>query len=143
MSEPLKINTKKFQTGGKVEVDGKVWDVKLKGAGSELRYSQAQRQVKLYAARLANLDKKIEAGEATNEELDKYEQYSHIYEENEQIVYQELQTMFRDSTDDNSEVKKWLDETPIFAVLMAFEEVNNGVEQSNETSDSSRETESS
>lgn len=143
MSEPLKINTKKFQTGGKVEVDGKVWDVKLKGAGSELRYSQAQRQVKLYAARLANLDKKIETGTATDEELDKYEQYTNIYEENEQIVYQELQTMFRDSTEDNSEVKQWLDETPIFAVLMAFEEVNSGVEQANEIPDSSRETESS
>jgi len=143
MSEPLKINTKKFQTGGKVEVDGKVWDVKLKGAGSELRYSQAQRQVKLYAARLANLDKKIDAGQVTDDELDQYQEYSNIYEDNERIVYQELETMFRDSTDDNSEVKQWLNETPIFAVIMAFEEVNNGVEQANETSNSSRETESS
>lgn len=144
MSQPLKINTNKYTTGGQVEVNGKIWTVKLQGAFSELRYSQAQRQVKLYSARLANLDKKIESGEATDAELDKYEEYSAIYTENESILYAELSKMFQDGTEDNSEVRQWLNETPIFAVILAFEEVNNGVEAANEPKvDTSAETGSS
>lgn len=144
MSEPIKINTGKYLTGGKIEVDGKIWDVKLQGAGSELRYSQAQRQAKLYSARLANLDKKIEAGTATDADLDKYEDYSNIYTENEQIIYSELTKMFTDGTADNSEVKEWLNNTPTFAVMLAFEEVNNGIEAVNEPSpDTTTETSSS
>ena len=106
MSEPIKINTGKYITHGKVEIDGHTWTVKLPGAGTELRYSQAQRASKLWGSRLALLDKKIDKGTITESELDKYEEYSKKYEENERVIYDIFKDIFKDDTKDNSEVSK-------------------------------------
>lgn len=109
MAEPISISTDKYKKQGKVKIDGHVWEVKLPGAGTELRLSQAQRRIKL-------LEKKVEDGTATEEDLDKYEKY-------EELVYGTFKTMFKDSTKDNSEVNKWIEETPLMFIMMAFEEI--------------------
>lgn len=109
MAEPISISTNKYKKQGKVEIDGNVWEVKLPGAGTELRLSQAQRRIKL-------LEKKVENGTATEEDLDKYDKY-------EELVYDTFKTMFRDNTKDNSQVNKWIEETPLMFIMMAFEEI--------------------
>jgi hypothetical protein len=123
MSEPIKISTSKYTKQGQVDVDGNIWNVVLPGAGTELRFSQASRACKMNAARIGLLDKKIDNGSITSDELDKYEEYSKAYESNESIVYQIFQNTFRDSTDDNSEVKKWINDTPTSIIMLAFEDV--------------------
>lgn len=121
--EPIKISTNGYIDRGKVDVDGNIWDVVLPGAGTELRFSQASRACKLYEARIAMLDKKIDNGTITEQELDNYEQYSAKYEENEAVIYKVFQQTFKDTTKDNSEVKKWINETPTMIIMMAFEGV--------------------
>lgn len=109
MAEPVKISTNKYTKQGKVDIDGKIWSVNLPGAGTELKLSQAQRRLKV-------LDKKVEAGDATEEDLDRYDGY-------EKTIYDVFFNMFKDSTDDNSEVKAWIEETPMAIIMLAFEEI--------------------
>jgi len=109
MSEAIKISTGKYKKSGKVEVDGKVWTVNLPGASTELKLEQAQR-------RLTLLDKKIEAGEATESDLDKYDEF-------EEVIYSTFSRIFQDGTKDNSEVKVWMDETPMAIIAMALEDI--------------------
>ncbi|MCA9330385.1 hypothetical protein KDA11_07060 [Candidatus Saccharibacteria bacterium] len=125
MSEAIKISTGKYQKSGKVEVDGKVWTVNLPGASTELKLGQAQR-------RLTLLDKKIEAGEATETDLDKYDEY-------EEVIYSTFSRIFQDGTKDNSEVKLWMDETPMAIIAMALEDIKsqaNGQEAKTDTQSS-------
>lgn len=140
MAEPIKISTSKYVKQGKVEVDGNVWELKIPGAGTELRFSQASRMVKLYGARLSNLDSKFETllkdnKNISDEDLDNYEQYEAKYRENERIVYETLQGMLRDNTKDNNSVKKWLDETPMVIIMQVFEDLNNQADKVNEATD--------
>lgn len=123
MAEPIKISTSKYTKVGKVDVDGNVWSVKLPGAGTEMRFSQASRACKSSEARLALLDKKIEAGTITESELDTYDEHAKKYEENERIIYDVFMRVFSDDTKDNSQVKKWMDETPTAIIMLAFEDV--------------------
>lgn len=123
MAEPVRVRTTKYAKSGKVDVDGHIWDVIPPGLGTETRFSQASRAAKLYAARIDLLDKKIDKGTITEEELDKYENYCQQYEENEAVVYDIFIRTFRDSTKDNTEVKKWMDETPSAYIMQAFEDV--------------------
>ena len=109
MSEIKKIDTKKYTTEGKIEVDGMVWTVKLPGGGKELEMSKAQRRVKFY-------EKKIESGDYTEEDLDKLDTL-------EDFFVSFFKEIFRDSTPENSEVDKWIDETPQALILMALEDI--------------------
>lgn len=111
MAEPVKISTSKYTKSGKVDIDGKIWAVKLPGAGTELKLSQAQR-------RLTVLQQKVESGKATEEDLDRYDAY-------EQTIYDVFFNMFTDNTKDNSEVKAWINETPMAIIMMAFEDIKN------------------
>lgn len=139
MAEPIKINTSKYNKQGKVEIDGHIWTVSLPGAGTELRLSQAFRSSKLYGTRMGFLDKKIENGTITEEELDKYETYSKEYELSERTIFDFFQGMFKDETPDNSEVKKWIEETPTAIIQLAFEDIK---KSANETKPASTEKES-
>ena len=132
MAEPLKISTSKYVKTGKVDIDGNIWEVKLPGAATELRFSQASRAAKLYSSRIDLLDKKIDSGTITEAELDKYEEYSDKYSESERIVYDILTYTFSDGTKDNASVKAWIDATPIGIISLAFEDVKN---QANEPDD--------
>lgn len=131
MAQPLKISTTKYIQHGKVEIDGHIWTVKMPGAGTELRYSQAQRAEKLYGSRLELLNKKIDSGTITEEELDKYEEYSAKYEENERIIYDIFKQIFQDGTKDNSEVNKWLEETSLSLIILAFNEIEQNADNIN------------
>lgn len=123
MPEPIKINTGKWNQQGKVEIDGKVWTAKLPGSKTELRISQAFRKSKLYGSRIDLLEKKIDAGTATEEDLDKYEEYSDKFDESEKDIMSHFTKMFSDGTKDNSQVKKWVDETPTAIIELAFSDV--------------------
>jgi hypothetical protein len=144
MSQPIKINTGKYIQHGKIEIDGHVWTVKMPGAGTELRYSQAQRGSKLYGSRIQLLDKKIDNGTITEEELDKYEEYSAKFEENERIIYDVFKNVFQDGTKDNSEVNKWLEETSLSLIILAFDEISQNADNLNskikESDDGEKET---
>lgn len=120
MSEPIKISTSKYNKEGKVDIDGNIWTVKLPGAATELRLNQAQR-------RLTVLQKKVEAEEATEVDLDRYDEY-------ERSIYGVFRQIFRDSTDDNSEVNKWIDETPMAVMYLMFNDLK---EQANGTKEDS------
>lgn len=132
MSEPIKISTQKYIKNGQVEIDGHKWTVKLPGAGTELRYSQANRAIKLCEARLSLIDKKIDKGTVTEAELDQYEEYSDKFEENERVVYGIFKSVFQDGTKDNTEVNKWLEETSLSLIILAFEEINTNADKINE-----------
>lgn len=125
MSEPIKISTEKYNKQGKVDIDGHIWTVKLPGAGTELRLSQAMRASKLYGSRISLIDKKIDKDTATEADLDSYEKYIKKYEENEKVIFDFFTTMFQDDTEDNSEVKKWVEETPTSIIELAFEDIKN------------------
>lgn len=125
MAEPIKINTSKYITQGKVDVDGNIWNVVLPGAGTELRFSQASRACKSSAARIGLIDKKIDAGTVTEAELNTYDEHSKRYEDNEAIIYGVFQSTFRDGTKDNSEVTAWINDTPTALIMLAFEDVKN------------------
>lgn len=110
-AEPVIISTDKYTKQGKVQVDGKIWSVKLPGAGTELKLNQAMRRIKV-------LDKKIETGDVTEEDLDRYDVY-------EKLMYDVFLGLFKDSTENNSEVQTWVNETPMAIIMMAFEEIKN------------------
>lgn len=130
MAEPTKIRT--HNKKGKVDIDGHIWSVHLPGAGTELRFSQASRACKLYMARIDIIDKKIESGTATEEDLDKYEEYSRKYEENEKLVLDIFTNTFRDDTKDNTDVRKWVEDTPSVFIMRAFEDVRDQSAESKE-----------
>lgn len=109
MSEPIKIVTSKYNKDGQVDIDGHIWTVKLPGAATELRLNQAQR-------RLQVIQKKIDKGDATEEDLDRYDEY-------EKTVYDAFRLMLRDTTEDNSEVNAWIDETPLVVIMLVFEDM--------------------
>lgn len=109
MPEPIKISTSKYSKEGKVDIDGNIWHVKLPGAGTELALNQAKR-------RLTVLDKKLEDGTATEEDLDRYDKY-------EKTIYDTFSGIFRDSTKDNSDVKSWINDTPLAVILLALEDI--------------------
>lgn len=123
MAEPIKISTSKYTKSGKVDVDGHIWSVNLPGAGTEMRFSQASRACKSAEARLGLIDKKIDAGTVTEAELDSYDEHAKRYEDNERIIYDVFMAVFKDDTKDNSEVKKWMNDTPTAIIMLAFEDI--------------------
>lgn len=133
MSEPIKISTGEYKTKGQVEIDGHLWEVSLPGAGTELRLSQAFRGSKLWSARIGILDKKIDSGKITEQELDKLEEYSQKYEENEKIIFDFFLNMFKDGTPDNASVTQWINDTPTAVIQLVFEDVKEQANKQKET----------
>lgn len=115
MSDIKKINTSKYITEGKVEVDGKIWDVVLPGAGTELKMGKMQRRADFLA-------KKVESGTATEEDLDRLDNIEDEY-------LNLFKNIFRDATKDNSEVSEWVEKTPTAVIMQAIEDIR---EQANE-----------
>lgn len=136
MAEPIKINTSKYTKEGKVDVDGNIWTIRLPGAGSELRFSQASRGCKLFGSRITKLDVKIDNGTVTDAELDDYEEYCKKYDENEAIIYSIFVETFLDGTPENTGVKEWIEKTPTMVITRAFEDIK---DQSNQSLDGSKE----
>jgi hypothetical protein len=109
MAEAIKISTGKYTKEGKVDIDGNIWTIKLPGAGTEMKLSQARRRLKL-------LDKKIEADTADEDDLDKYDKF-------EKVIFDTFKDMFKDGTKDNDKVKEWVEDTPIAIIVQVFEDV--------------------
>lgn len=82
----------------KVLVDGDVWTMRVLGAGTELKLSQAQRRQK-------QLKSKIESGQATDKDYDKYDEI-------ESMMVTIFDTLFNDGTEDNKHIKKFIQDTP-------------------------------
>lgn len=115
MSDIKKLDTSKYVTDGKVEVDGKIWEVVLPGAGTELKMTKMRRRTDF-------LSKKVENGTATEEDLDRLDAM-------EDEFFNFFKGIFKDSTDDNSEVNEWIEKTPMALIMQAIEDIR---EQANE-----------
>ena len=118
--QAININTSQYLGETRVIVDGQDWEIKLPGAGTELRLSQAQRRIKL-------LDKKIENDTAIEADYDLYDKL-----ENQSISI--FTNMFKDGSEDNAAVKEWVESTPLAVIMASFEEIkeqaqNGGLEQ--------------
>ena len=122
MSDQIRrVDTSKYTRSGKVDIDGHVWTVRLPGAGKELQMSKAQRRLKF-------LDKKLEAGTENEADLDKYDQL-------EDYMMNVFNDIFIDGTEDNSEVNKWVNDTPMIIITQAFEDIKSAAAESDPTSD--------
>ena len=110
MAEPIKISTGKYTKDGKVDVDGKIWTVQLIGVATDMKLRQAQRWLTL-------LQNKIDNGIATEEDLDKYDEY-------DKVQYEVFVGMFKDDTPDNAEVRAWVAETPLPVLIAAFNDLS-------------------
>lgn len=113
----VSIDTSLYIRTGKVKVDGMAWTVKLPGAKTDLKMSRLQR-------RLKHLDHKIEENTATDEDYNEYD-------EAEQWYYDVLRDLFQDGSKNNAQVHKWVDETPMFIIIAAFEDIKNQADKKN------------
>lgn len=123
MADVTKISTGKYTKEGKVNIDGHIWSIKLPGAGSELRLSQASRESKYLSALIDKLNGKIDDGSVTEDELARLEEYNDKFTATEKTVFGYFRKMLRDDTEDNSEVEAWLEETPMGIIQLAIEDV--------------------
>lgn len=133
MAAPIRVSTDKYTKSGQIDIDGNIWNVKLPGAGTELRMGQVQREAKACEARIKILESKIDDGKASDEEIDRYEELcakSLALQKESMAVFL---TVFNDGTKENNAVKKWLDETPTAIQFMVFEDVKKGGEAKNES----------
>lgn len=115
MTEMKKLDTRKYITDGKVEVDGKIWEVVLPGAGTELKMTKMRRRSDF-------LSKKVEDGKADEADLDRLDAL-------EDEFFNFFRGIFKDSTKDNSEVNEWIEKTPMALIMQAIEDIR---EQANE-----------
>ena len=115
MSDIKKLDTSKYVTDGKVEVNGKIWEVVLPGAGTELKMTKLRRRSDF-------LTKKVEKGDATEADLDRLDAM-------EDEFFNFFKGIFKDSTEDNSEVNEWIEKTPMALIMQAIEDIR---EQANE-----------
>lgn len=85
----VSINTKDFIKSKKILIDGKEWEFISPGAGLSLELSKLARE--------------ISEKDATSDEQTKMVE----------TMFEYYESIFKDSTKTNSQVKKWLRETPI------------------------------
>lgn len=109
----IQIKTSDLNKVYKIEVDGEAWEMRSPGAGDELRLGQVQRRV-------AQIDKKIKDGTATDADYDLYDQL-------ERTMYEMFENMFRDSTEDNAHVKEWVKNTPMAIITAAISSIKDQI----------------
>lgn len=117
MSEVKVVDTKKYIVSGNVLVDGKEWVVQLPGAGRELQYSKVARRIKV-------LNTKVENDTATEEDLDKLDSL-------EDFIVEYFVSIWKDTTEDNSEVRKWVNDTPMAVISAALEDIKKAADTQN------------
>lgn len=131
MAAPIRASSNKYVKEGQVDIDGQIWNVKLPGSRTEMRMAQLQREAKANEARIASLEKLIDKGEATDDQIDRYEELC----EKSQALTAEGQAVFlqvfSDGTKDNDSVRKWVDETPTVIQHMVFDDVKKGGDAKN------------
>jgi hypothetical protein len=109
VTEVKKITTTQYATAGKVDIDGNIWDVIVPGAGTELKMSKYQRQIKL-------IQKKLDNDTATEEDIEKYDQM-------EEWFFEFFKSIFSDGTPENKSVKEWIDRTPTAVIFKVVEDL--------------------
>jgi len=110
-----KVNTSTFLRHGKVMIDDMLWTVTLPSAKQTLKISKNKRRAK-------QLEQKIENNTATDDE---YKELDDI----EDFFFYGLQGMFKDGTKDNSQVEKWMNETPMPIIMAVFEDIQKQAER--------------
>lgn len=94
------ITTKDFVKAKKVQIDGMDWEYTAPGAGLSLELSKLARAV-------------TAENSTTEEQTEMLEKMFEYYG-----------SIFKDSTKDNSQVNKWLRETPIETIGLVVAEIN-------------------
>lgn len=102
----VSISTKDFVKVKKIQIDGQDWDFIAPGAGLSLELSRLAREV------------------TENKDATAQEQTAMI-----ETMFEYYGSIFRDSTKDNSQVKKWLRSTPIESLPLIVAEINRQFEE--------------
>ncbi len=114
------IKTSNYVSSKKILVDGKQWTLNAPGAGDELALGQAKRRSEM-------LEKKVQAGTASESDYD-------LYDKLEIRMFKLFTKIFRDGTEDNSEVSAWLESTPISVIYAIMEDIKRQAENGQEVS---------
>lgn len=123
MSKVITISSDKHKKDFAVNIDGNIWRVRPPGAASELRFSQVSRDATRLSARLELLTKKIDSETATMEDLDAYDKASAEYSESEGKLLAYFKGLFKDETEDNSQVEAWINDTPMSVVAKIVNDI--------------------
>lgn len=107
------IKTSNYIKSKKILVDDKEWELRPPGAGDELALNQGKR-------RAERIEQKIKDGTATDADYDTYDRI-------ENNMYNIFRRMFKDATDDNSEVNAWLATTPMIVIMTILEDISKQV----------------
>lgn len=109
MAEIREINSSKYRSSVKISIDGNIWEVKPLSAGKSLKLSRAQKSMK-------TLQKKFDNDTITDDEIELMNSY-------EELMFNSMKDMFKDSTEDNSQVEAWFDETPLDVIAQVAEDI--------------------
>lgn len=120
------IRTSNYIKSKKILLDGKEWTMHPPGAGDELALNQAKRRGEL-------IEKKIKSGTATEEDYDTYDRI-------ENQMFSLFKRMFKDSTEDNSEVTAWLSTTPMVVIMAILEDITKQSEEKEESTNATETT---
>lgn len=111
----ISINTNDFVKGVSVELDDKKWTYVAPGAGIMLDISRASRKS-------AELEAKIASGTATDS--DREEQIKLV-----ELAFDFYASVLKDETKDNSQVKKWLRETPLDVIAAVVQDIQRQISE--------------
>jgi hypothetical protein len=110
------IKTGNYLKQRKILIDGNEWTMTAPGAGDELALGQARRRVEL-------IQKKVDGGTAVEADYDMYDRL-------EDKMFNTFSRMFKDTTEDNSQVTSWLNATPMVVIYAIMEDIKKQVESS-------------
>lgn len=111
------IKTSNYITSKRILIDGNEWTVTDLGAGDELVLSQSQR-------RATYIQKKINDGTAVDADYD-------LADKLDLTLYTLLEKMFKDNTQDNSQVKKWLNDNPMTVIMEISKDIKKQAAEKN------------
>lgn len=103
------IKTTDYAKPKPVLIDGMDWTIRMPGAGDEMALGQIQRRQEF-------LQKKIEAGTATEQDLD-------LYDSLEERAFNMFAKVFSDGSKDNASVNEWIKATPMAVIYKVLEEI--------------------
>lgn len=118
------IKTSNYLKSRKILVDGQEWTMHPPGAGDELALNQGKR-------RAERLEKKIQDGTATDADYDTYDRI-------ENNMYNIFRKMFKDKTEDNSQVNAWLNSTPMVVIMAILEDIQKQATENQDEEDESQ-----
>lgn len=108
----ITISTKNFVKTKLIKIDGMDWEYTAPGAGLSLELSRLAREV------------------TDNKDTTPAEQTKMV-----ETMFEYYGSLFRDKTKDNSQVTKWLRNTPIEALPAIVADINRQVEEGVDTSE--------